>query len=184
MKTAATVLLSVLCFAPQAAAQPSATFAQLVAQHRLVPGDRLHIVDARGKQHTGTLMELTPDLLTMRIDGDERQIREADVRRIIQQGFGHAKVYGALAGAGAGLVLAASFASAYGENEGGHFCGTCFVLAGAGLVPAGAGIGVGLGALIDHGNRKTVFIAPRSPSITIAPALGRRSIGLSLIARF
>jgi hypothetical protein len=184
MKTAATVLLSLLCVAPPAAAQPSSTFAQLAAQHRLVPGDRLQVVDVRGRKHTGTLLNLTPDLLTMRIDGDERQIREADVRRIIQQGFGHAKLYGALAGAGAGLALAASFASAYGENEGGRFCSTCFVLAGAGLVPAGAGIGVGLGSLIDHGNRKTVFIAPRSPSVTIAPALGRGSIGMSVIARF
>jgi hypothetical protein len=184
MKTAAAILVSLLYSALPAAAQTATTFAQLDAQHQLIPGDRLQIVDARGQKHTGTLRDLTPNLLTMRIDGDEWQIREADVRRIVQRNPGHAKLYGAVLGAGAGLVLAASFASAYGENEGGHFCGACVVVAGAGLIPGGAGIGLGVGALIDQTNRRTVFIAPRSPSITFAPALGKGSIGLSVTARF
>jgi hypothetical protein len=44
-------------------------------------------------------------------------------------------------------------AARYGENEGGEFCGQCFVRWAAISVPVGAGIGAFSGWLIDKARR-------------------------------
>ena len=46
---------------------------------------------------------------------------------------------GAAIGAAAGAALTAGLASAYGNNEGGGFCGACFVRWGTVAIPVGAG---------------------------------------------
>jgi hypothetical protein len=56
-------------------------------------------------------------------------------------------------GIGAGLGAAGAAAAKYGENEGGEFCGRCFLQWSAIAVPVGAGIGAGVGYLIDRSRR-------------------------------
>lgn len=53
-------------------------------------------------------------------------------------------------GIGAGVGGAAIGASKYGENEGGGFCGGCFVRWSAISLPVGAGVGAAVGYLIDR----------------------------------
>ena len=52
---------------------------------------------------------------------------------------------GAAIGAAAGAALTAGLASAYGNNEGGGFCGACFVRWGTVAIPVGAAAGAGVG---------------------------------------
>jgi hypothetical protein len=56
-------------------------------------------------------------------------------------------------GVGAGLATSAIAASKYGENEGGQFCGRCFMEWSAITVPVGAGAGALIGYLIDRSRR-------------------------------
>ncbi|HEU4936161.1 MAG TPA: hypothetical protein VFT39_06900 [Vicinamibacterales bacterium] len=56
-------------------------------------------------------------------------------------------------GVGAGLGASAIAASKYGENEGGEFCGRCFMEWSAITVPVGAGAGALVGYLIDQSRR-------------------------------
>jgi len=56
-------------------------------------------------------------------------------------------------GIGAGLAVSAIAASKYGENEGGQFCGRCFVEWSAITLPVGAGVGFTAGYLIDRSRR-------------------------------
>jgi len=61
--------------------------------------------------------------------------------------------WGIAIGIGAGLAAPAIAASKYGENEGGEFCGRCFVEWSAITVPVGAGVGFTVGYLIDRWRR-------------------------------
>ncbi len=184
MRWTGVIVIGLLCLAAPAAAQTATTFAQLEAQRVLKVGERIRVVDARGDPLTGVLHGLTPDLLTLEVDGVERQMRQADVRNIQRGGLGHAKLYGALIGATAGLVFAYAFASSYGENQAGQICDRCFMAVGAGTVPGGVGIGVGIGSLIERLHRQTVFIAPGTTSVSLVPIVGGGRLGVSLVARF
>jgi hypothetical protein len=66
---------------------------------------------------------------------------------------GHAMRWGIAIGIGAGVAVAGASAARYGENEGGRFCGACFIRWSAISVPAGAGIGAAVGFLIDRARR-------------------------------
>ena len=56
-------------------------------------------------------------------------------------------------GVGAGLAASAIAASKYGENEGGQFCGRCFLEWSAITLPAGAGAGALVGYVIDQSRK-------------------------------
>jgi hypothetical protein len=65
----------------------------------------------------------------------------------------HAMRWGIAIGIGAGLAIAGYSAARYGENEGGRFCGACFIRWSAIAVPVGAGIGAAVGYAIDRARR-------------------------------
>jgi hypothetical protein len=156
MKRIAAIALGLLSLAAQAFAQPATSFAQLGAGQALRLGERISIRQERGTL-TGVFHGVSSDFLTVEVEGVDRRIPETEVRSI-QRGFGHSKLYGALIGAAAGIVVTSLAANSYGNNEGGRFCNACFVQWGAGIVPASAGIGVAVGAVIDRSHRKTVFV--------------------------
>lgn len=60
-------------------------------------------------------------------------------------------IIGALIGAVGAAAFTAMFAAKYGENETGGFCGACFAYWAPLAVPAGAGIGAGVGWIIKAG---------------------------------
>jgi hypothetical protein len=61
--------------------------------------------------------------------------------------------WGIAIGVVAGVATSGLAASKYGENEGGRFCGRCFVEWSALTVPVGAGLGAAVGYLIDKARR-------------------------------
>jgi hypothetical protein len=61
--------------------------------------------------------------------------------------------WGLAIGLVAGAIAAGIAAARYGENEGGEFCGQCFVQWAAISVPVGAGVGAISGWLIDKARR-------------------------------
>jgi hypothetical protein len=81
---------------------------------------------------------------------------------------------GALIGGGAAALVTAAAASEYGKNEGGRFCGTCFVRWSAFTVPVGAGVGALIGLGIDRARRP----------VTAMPLLSPSTAGLVVTARF
>ncbi len=58
--------------------------------------------------------------------------------------------WGIAIGVVAGLALSGGAAARYGENEGGSFCGPCFVQWSAVTVPAGAALGALVGYLVSR----------------------------------
>lgn len=66
---------------------------------------------------------------------------------------GKAVGWGIAIGVGAGIAVSGLAASKYGENEGGQFCGRCFVQWSAITVPVGASVGAAVGYLIDRSRR-------------------------------
>jgi hypothetical protein len=57
------------------------------------------------------------------------------------------------AGIAGGIGVSAIAASKYGDNETGQFCTRCFMQWSAISIPVGAGIGAGVGYLIDRARR-------------------------------
>jgi hypothetical protein len=82
-----------------------------------------------------------------------------------------APLIGAVIGAAAAAAFTASLASAYGNNEGGGFCGACFVEWSAVTIPTGAGIGAGIGLAVRA-------IGNHRPSPQLAPGGAPRSPAL------
>lgn len=83
-------------------------------------------------------------------------------------------VAGAAIGAAAAAGITFAAAASYGENEGGKFCGRCFVQWSTFSVPAGAGLGAAIGWGIGRARR----------SVTAVPVLGPKAAGVIVSARF
>lgn len=60
-------------------------------------------------------------------------------------------IIGAIVGAIGAAALTAMYAKQYGENESGGFCGACFAYWSPLAIPAGAGIGAGIGWAVKAG---------------------------------
>lgn len=138
------------------------------------------------RQHLVTLVVAAACLLYPA--GASAQIREAAAATVVPpaprlSGPGPV-VTGALIGAGVGVVATALAASAYGENEGGRFCGRCFVEWGVVAVPVGAGVGAAVGALFRAVSHRPNLKRPAARYITGSPVFRRRGAGVVVTARF
>ena len=89
------------------------------------------------------------------VEQDTLRKRYQDPARVQMTGKPRKTVIGwAIAiGVGAGLTSSAIAAAKYGENEGGQFCGRCFMEWSAVTVPVGAGAGALIGYLIDQSKK-------------------------------
>jgi hypothetical protein len=175
------VLVLSLALLPAAAdAQPIArSFQEL--QSLVEPGETVLLVDHTGREIPARVASISPSSMLVftkerRRDarGDmrdtwtaKRLLYENDVQRIRRRG-GHAVRNGALIGAGAAFGINLWFAKAYGENEGGSFCGGCFALS-IFTVPMGAGIGAAVGLPINRLGRKTIYLTPLPVRRTMSP---------------
>jgi hypothetical protein len=113
--------------------------------------------------------------------GDLREVLRAAVAVPVASADAQAKrrrvnpvAIGAVSGAAAAAGLTYLAAARYGENEGGEFCGRCFVQWSAVTVPAGAGAGAAIGWGIGRTRH----------SVSAIPVISPRSTGLVLSARF
>ena len=168
-------------------AQPARSFRELAASGLLNAGDRIEVKSSTAGETTGVFAGFTNDdeiVLFVGRTRIEARFGERDAQRIRRSG-GHAAAWGAAIGAASALAVTAWAASSYGENEGGRFCSGCLIQWGALSVPAGAGIGLGIGFAIDKVRHSTVFTPlPGRRSVVALPVVSRGRAGLLVSARF
>ena len=133
-------------------------------------GDSATVRNSAGTAFRGRVLDLSPDEIVLRIDGQRRRFAEADVREVSIKGDSLRD--GTLIGAGTGaLVGALIFKNFSGENRAGD------ALGGALLVGAlGAGLGLATDALLRGDT-----VVYRRGAVTMAPLLSPgRAYGVSL----
>lgn len=165
-----------------AALVPGAVCAQGTAQSW--PGlataelSTVYVLDDTGVETSGRFLCLNPDSLVLLVDGAERRLEAARVKRIQKRGdsLRNGAFIGAIVGAGMGLIVA-GISDCPGSDPGGSCPGTRAV---AFLFSTGvyAAIGTGIDALVV--GRTTLYEAPavRSPSAR-TQYRGRAAINLS-----
>lgn len=163
-----TLILTVL--PTLATAQAVASFADL--SQRLNVGDTVTVDRVDGTQTRGHLVRMTPDVLVVKTAADDVALDRAQVRRIAV--CCDSLLNGALIGLAAGAVLGVSASRSLAEYTPSYG----FDLLAAGILGGvGAGLGVGLDALIR--THKTVYQAPRvSARVSLAP--GRQQVSVQL----
>jgi hypothetical protein len=145
----------------------------------------LHLLDRAGTEHTGRIVTLDEQQVTLIVDGRERRFERAGIVRIEKRGdsLKNGLVIGALAG------LAMSLADIM--NTGGFCwdsedCGSWNVL----YVALTTGLAAGVGLAVDAGvkGRTVLYQAPDSrqgrASSAGSGAAGTRALGLHLTVRF
>ena len=170
----------VLAAAPAAEAQGVAyTFNELRLLVR--PGDTISVVDAGGREMTGRIVELSPSKLALRGAAGTREVLESDVQTIWQR-RGDPLRNGALWGLGTGAALGGLAALAtLREHEGATGWAA---IAAAFYGGIGAGIGVGIDALIQ--GRQVIFARPAAgaAALGVAPLVGGGRTGVAVSIRF
>ena len=123
-------------------------------------GDKVRVTPTTGKPFSGRIIGLSPSELTLRVGDELRILKETDVSKIRHRRQDSLR-NGALWGLGAGATTAMVT------------CGRCHIGPGLALAALyggiGAGIGVGIDALIE-GN-VTVFEGPGKSRVVLRPQL-------------
>jgi len=170
----------VLVAAPAAEAQGVAyTFTELRLLVR--PGETISVVDAAGREMTGRIVELWPSKLALRRAAGTHEVLERDVQTIWQR-RGDSLRNGALWGLGSGAALGGLAALAMlGGHEG--TTGWAAILA-AFYGGIGAGIGVGVDALVQ--SRQVIYARPAAEAapLGVAPIVGGGRAGVAVSFRF
>ena len=167
------LLLAVTATAP--AQELAGTFDQL--RVLVKPGDALTVTDVSGLRLRGTLAELSSSSLVLEVSGTRRALQSAEIDAIEKRGADSLR-NGALIGLAAGAGL---FGTVIGATTGdrGYAVGGAVVYGGI-----GAGIGVGIDALIE--GRRVIYAASRSTtwnSTTIAPIVSTSRKGVLVSIR-
>ena len=191
-------LLIVLLPALAAAQEPVKSFDQL--NTRLRPGDSVWITDAQGREIKGRVLEMTPASLVLDA-GRRRALDARDVIAVRERGgrsLGKAALWGTVAGAGAGTILAVTVRSDYATYCTPEDGASCFPQPGTKppvdwwQVPVYAGLGAGLGTIIGSlmpGPLRVVYRAPgraegadRGARLSVMPVITprHRSVALSV----
>jgi len=183
-----------------AAQEPVKSFDQL--NTRLKPGDTVWVTDAQGRELKGHVVELTPSSLVL--DGrPPRSFGAGDVRAVKERAgssIGKGVLWGTLAGAGYGLVLALVNPREYAGYCSPEDPPDCFPPPGTKppidwySVPFTAGIGAGIGATVGAllpGKTREVYVAgggaDQSGSdarMSIAPVVTPRAMGVTVSFAF
>lgn len=148
-RAAALVLL--LMLPAQSAAQTVLTFDHLA--DRLNAGDRVRIVDAAGREHTGAVADLGPEVIALaRGGGATERFARADVREVWMRRHDPVR-NGALIGFGSAAGSYCALAVSWGNAR---QCGLPAIFLG--------GMGAGLGALVDAAiSRQGVVFRAQAP---------------------
>jgi hypothetical protein len=179
-----------------AAQEPGLAFDQL---HRwLKPGDTVWLTDAQGREIKGAIRDIRPSSLVIEADG-VKTFQAADVRQLVERGTRSTKaclLWGLAAGTGAGIV--AAFATrgpmsttwCVGTAPEGVPCSP--MRTGMGdeaylLIPAGAGVGLAVGAVFASdavGPKRVIYRAPGGPPgarVSVAPVVTpqRKAVAVS-----
>ena len=182
MKSAHMTCVSALCLLLLASAAPAhaedlaaTSFDQLRLLARL--GDTITVTDASGRQITGRLAALTPAALSL--VGDQRTFTERDITTISRHDHANLST-----GAKWGLGVGAGFALLAGAVYCEYHCGAGYAVATLVYGGLGAGVGVGISALIP--TRRLIFVQSRASAarLVVAPLLSRDRQGLVVSLHF
>ncbi len=140
--TRPTLVLGLLTVAATVAASPAE--AQTTSDHlsfdRLAllinQGDRISVTDRNGRELHGRLIDLSPGVLSLRIDYARHDLEEAEIS-IVRRRHRDSLKNGAISGFISGAVVAAILMRGAGEYHPGHF--------GFGLLFGAAGAAIGIG---------------------------------------
>ena len=141
------------------------------------PGDTLYITDTSGREFSSKVINLTETTLAVRVGGEPRDLTEADVTRIRQR-LPDRLWPSALIGFGVGAGLGALVAG-FIECEGAECAGPSL-----GYGALGAGIGIGVDALIK--GRKVIYQAPgpKANRVALQPLVSRSVRGVRVTIPF
>ena len=167
------VVLAMLMAAPTGAQELAGTFEQL--RVLVKTGDTLTVTDSAGQPVQGKLAKLSASSLVLNVSGTDREFHSSDVNTIEKRGPDSLK-NGALIGMGiAGGLAAALSLAAIGESDADAGLLVFATLAYSGI---GAGIGVGIDALVE--GRRVIYASSGAPTtrLTVAPLLASRRKGV------
>ncbi len=166
-----------LLFAGSADAQPPSLYD---AGWLVQPGDTLTITDNAGVRVRGKLVEITTTSLVLDVSRALRQFQESEIYMIERRG--DSLKNGALIGFSAGGALAAALATSFRGSDW-RFDPEDYLAVIAVFGGVGAGIGVGIDALIR--GHTVIYARSRSAARTVsfAPILGRGRKGALVSVR-
>ncbi len=175
MRFATMALMSVPLLMPStsATAQPVTTFEDLGLRVDL--GDRAHISLPGGGRFSGRVVDLTRDAIEIESSAGRRRFVAAEVGRV--EVSGDSLRNGAVIGLASGALFGGLFASGFSDHP-----SAGDVMVGAAIFGGiGAGIGLGIDALI-RGNRLVYRAAP--PRASLVPVITPRAVGLTAAFRW
>jgi len=168
--------LSLLFVPPlHAQIQPAQSFEQL--QVFVKPGDSIYVRDWTGAVSKAKILGLSPSSLQVMTKTGTLDISEADVSEI-KQWRNDSLANGALIGLAGGATIGVIESICY-CGDGHHCAGIAAALIGV-WSAAGAGVGVGIDALIPH--KRTIYSGGSRTShrFQFSPVLGRWGKGIAL----
>ena len=138
-------------------------------------GDTVSVTDATGRRLTGPIADLSKDALTLVVDGNRFVLSERDIATVRQRradSLANGAKWGFGVGLGFGLLVGVAIAA-----EG--YSGAAIPVAGLAYGGIGAGVGVGIDALI-RGTR-VIYARDDTPAagVRIAPVLSRHGAGFA-----
>ncbi len=167
---------------PTSAQVPARNFGELAL--KVKTGDTVYVTgDTGGHEDEARVLELTPALLVVSVDGLRRELTESQVDRIRQRVPDSRKngaLIGFLVGAAGATAGGVALASPEGSCKAG--CIAANVAYGGGI---GALVGLGIDALIQ--GRKDIYVKSdgrRSHNVGVSPFVSKQAKGLSLTVRF
>lgn len=171
-----TVALALLLTTSTAEAQQLAgTFNQLQVLVKL--GDKVTVTDVAGNEMGGRIEALSSSSMALLVSGMRRELREAEISTIRQRRSDPLKngaLWGLGVGAGLGTVAGLALASDC------HNCNNSWIIpfAAAFYGGIGAGIGVGIDALVEGQQVIYARAQPSSARLKVAPLLTRSRKGV------
>jgi hypothetical protein len=176
---AAALCLVFLSGAPSSHAQE---LASSLEQLRVLvrPGDRVRVTDTSGREMKATIDRLSASSISVIVDGSSRTLEEREILKIRQRKddrLSDGARSGFIAGAAVGLLAGLSLRE-YGGNT---FVVTAALLYGG----IGAGMGVGIDAMVTHD--RTIYdarVRSSSANISVAPMMTPERKGVALSLRF
>ena len=146
----------------------------------LKPGETVLVTDGAGREVRGTVTDLSPSSLALRVGGARRTFLETDIASIQQRRpdpLSNGAKWGFVVGAGLGVLGGITIASEY---EGSSGTALIPMLA---LVYGGIGAGAGAGIDAMHSSEQVIYGRRGTPAkVTLRPILspGRRGLAASI----
>lgn len=164
-------LIAAVALCPATAQAQADSFMEL--QGALRRGEAIYLTDDTGHTTKGRVSDVTSSSLAMQVGNDTRVFTLERTRRIEH---GDSLANGIMLGVVAGAAAGYGWVSAECGPPG--FDPECAANAGIVLIPITAGIGAGVGALVDGVIRKTLYQSSRGSRVALVPVVSRDQRGM------